>query len=135
MCFKTYLNHPINQKNVAEKSLRAITVLKKEGGGPARYDHDHRFNVFFFSLPLNSLNCSDSGTSCGWNFILKIYFTQNKTMLHMKLSCQRSSLRKPLHLSSVCNRHSRAGGQWASGSLWHITRHENVIYFYTCTHV
>ena len=49
MCFKTFLNHPINQKNVAKKKPKAITVLKKEGGGgPARYDHDHRFNVFFF---------------------------------------------------------------------------------------
>ena len=46
MCFKTYLNHPINQKT-SQKNLRAITVLKKEGGGPARYDHDHRFNGFF----------------------------------------------------------------------------------------
>ena len=32
--------------------VRAITVLKKEGwGGPARYDHDHRFNGFCLSLP------------------------------------------------------------------------------------
>ena len=49
MCFKTYLNHPINQKiRRKKKNLRAITVLKKEGGGPARYDHDHRFNGYFF---------------------------------------------------------------------------------------
>ena len=32
------------------KKPKAITVLKKEGGrGPARYDHDHRFNVVFFT--------------------------------------------------------------------------------------
>ena len=49
MCLKTYLNHPINQKRSQKKNLRAITVFKKEGrGGPARYDHDHRFNGFFF---------------------------------------------------------------------------------------
>ena len=47
MCFKTYLIL-INEKNVAEKKPKAITVLKKEGeGGQARYDHDHRFNGFF----------------------------------------------------------------------------------------
>ena len=37
MCFKTYLNHPTNQKTLRrKKNLRAITVLKKEvgwGGG------------------------------------------------------------------------------------------------------
>ena len=50
MCFKTFLNHPINQKTSRKKKKKpkAITVLKKEGGGPARYDHDHRFNGFFF---------------------------------------------------------------------------------------
>ena len=47
MYFKTYLNHPINKKKRCKKNLRAITVLKKERGGPARYDHDHRFNGFF----------------------------------------------------------------------------------------
>ena len=54
MCFKAYLNHPINKKTLREKKPKAITVLKKErGGGPARYDHDHRFNgVFFLPLPL-----------------------------------------------------------------------------------
>ena len=31
MCFKTYQNHPINQKNVGGENLRAITVLKKRG--------------------------------------------------------------------------------------------------------
>ena len=37
MCFKTYLNHPINQKIRREKkNLRAITVFKKEGGGVRR---------------------------------------------------------------------------------------------------
>ena len=53
MCFKTYLNHPINQKTSREKKkLRAFTVLKKEGGGLAMYDHDHRFNGFFFKPSL-----------------------------------------------------------------------------------
>ena len=33
-----------------KKNLRTITVFKKRVGGgvPARYDHDHRFNGFFF---------------------------------------------------------------------------------------
>ena len=54
MCFKIYLNHPINKKTSRKKNLRAITVFKKERGGPARYDHDHRFNGFLLSLPLAS---------------------------------------------------------------------------------
>ena len=55
MYFKTYLNHPINQKTLQKRNLRAITVLKKEGGGsPARYYHDHRFNGFFKPLSLFS---------------------------------------------------------------------------------
>ena len=52
ICFNTYLNHPINQKKHLKKEKpKAITVLKKEGGGPARYDYDHRFNGFFYPLP------------------------------------------------------------------------------------
>ena len=49
MCIKTYLNHPVHQKRREEKNLRAITVFQKRGGGegPARYDHNHRFNRFF----------------------------------------------------------------------------------------
>ena len=35
MCFKTYLNHPINKKR-RKKKPKAITVLKKEGGGVRR---------------------------------------------------------------------------------------------------
>ena len=31
------------------KNLRRSQFLKKRGGGPARYDHDHRFNGFFFT--------------------------------------------------------------------------------------
>ena len=55
MCFKTYLNHHINKKKVAKKNnLKAITVLKKRGGGgPARYDHDLRFKVFFLMPSLS----------------------------------------------------------------------------------
>ena len=49
MCFNTYLNHPINQKkHCVKKKPMAITVLKKEGGGLARYGHDHSFNGSFF---------------------------------------------------------------------------------------
>ena len=37
MCFKTYLNHPINKKKTSQKEKpKAITVLKKEGGGVRR---------------------------------------------------------------------------------------------------
>ena len=36
MCFKTFLNHPINQKTSRKKKPKAITVLKKEGGGVRR---------------------------------------------------------------------------------------------------
>jgi hypothetical protein len=32
MCFVTYLDDPINQKNIAKKHLSAITVFKKRGG-------------------------------------------------------------------------------------------------------
>ena len=43
------LGYSGNKKTVQEKKTKAITVIKKEGGGggPARYDHDHRFNGFF----------------------------------------------------------------------------------------
>ena len=48
MCFKTYLNHPINQKMLRKKKPKGDhSFQKKRGGGPARYDHDHRFNGFF----------------------------------------------------------------------------------------
>ena len=61
MCFKTFLNHPINQKTSRKKKPKAITVLKKEGGGPARYDHDHRFNGFFFDpFPYNWPQLADN---------------------------------------------------------------------------
>ena len=43
------------QKRRKKKYSKAITVLQKEGGGgPARYDHDHRFNGFFFPFPKGS---------------------------------------------------------------------------------
>ena len=32
-----------------KKSQRRSQFLKKRGGGPARYDHDHRFNGFLFT--------------------------------------------------------------------------------------
>ena len=42
-------------KKVMKKNLRATTVLNKEGGlGPARYDHDHRFNVVFLKPSLSN---------------------------------------------------------------------------------
>ena len=54
MCFKTYLNHPINQKTSRKKKPKGDHSFQKRGGGvggPARYDHDHRFNGFFFLKP------------------------------------------------------------------------------------
>ena len=50
MCFKTYLNHPTSQKTSRKKQPKGdhSSKKKREGGGPARYDHDHRFNGFFF---------------------------------------------------------------------------------------
>ena len=54
MCFKAYLNHPINKKKKrsGKKNPKAITVLKNEGGlGPTRKDHDHGFNGFFDPFP------------------------------------------------------------------------------------
>ena len=55
MCFKTYLNHPINNKTSQKKLPKAITVLKKEGsrGGVRRgmiIITDSM--VFFLCLPL-----------------------------------------------------------------------------------
>ena len=51
-CFKTYPGTQIkknkNKNSARKKKLKEITVLKKGGGGSARYDHDHRFNVFFY---------------------------------------------------------------------------------------
>ena len=41
----------LSKKRRKKRTLKAITVLKKEGGGPSTYDHDHRFNVFS-NLPL-----------------------------------------------------------------------------------
>ena len=49
---KTYTVTKVIKKSVRKKP-KAITELKKEGGGPARYDHAHRFNVFL-PLPLAS---------------------------------------------------------------------------------
>ena len=67
MCFKTYLNRPINKKTskkIKKKKPKAITVLKKEGGGPARYDHDHRFNGFLTpSLPFLTPSLNFCGAS------------------------------------------------------------------------
>ena len=51
MCFKTYLRHPINKKTSQKNYLRRSQFSKKRGGGPARYDHDHRFNGFFYPFP------------------------------------------------------------------------------------
>ena len=44
----TQLNKKTSQKN---NYLKAITVLKKEGVGPARYDQGHRFNGFYYAFP------------------------------------------------------------------------------------
>ena len=51
--FQDIPDYPINPKTAQKKQPKTITVLKKEGGGgPVRYDHDHRFNGFFLPLPL-----------------------------------------------------------------------------------
>ena len=48
VCFKTYLNHPINQKTLQKKPMGDHSSQKRGGGGgPSRYDYDHKFNVFF----------------------------------------------------------------------------------------
>ena len=53
MCFKTYLNHPVHQKTSRKKRPKGDhSFPKKRGGGPARYDHDHRFNGFFLKPSL-----------------------------------------------------------------------------------
>ena len=45
---------PNKQKTVQKvNNLRQSQFPKKEGGGPGRYDHDHRFNGYFFYLPLD----------------------------------------------------------------------------------
>ena len=49
--FHDVLNNPSDQKTAQKKKPKALTVFKKEGGGPARYDHAHRFNGFFFFTP------------------------------------------------------------------------------------
>ena len=50
-CFMKYLI-PSLIKRQLKKESKAITVLQKRGGGPARYDHDHSFNgIFFYPFP------------------------------------------------------------------------------------
>ena len=46
--FHDVLNNPSDQKTAQKKNLRRSQFSKKRGGGPARYDHAHRFNGFFF---------------------------------------------------------------------------------------
>ena len=60
VCFNHYQNvcqdipdNLINQKTSPKKNLRRSQFSKKRGGGPARYDRDHRFNGFFLK-PNNS---------------------------------------------------------------------------------
>ena len=51
--FQDIPDYLINQKTLQKKLPKAITVLEKKGGeGPARYDHDHRFNGFHSARPL-----------------------------------------------------------------------------------
>ena len=50
MCFKTFLNHPINQKT-SQKKPNAITVLKKEGGGVRRRMIKITDSMVFFLKP------------------------------------------------------------------------------------
>ena len=60
MCFETYLNHQINKKkNVArkrrKKTLGRSQFSKKREGGPTRYNHDPRFNGFFYPFLIAGL--------------------------------------------------------------------------------
>ena len=55
MSFKTYLITLLIQKRRKKNNLRRSRFSKKRGGGRARYDHDHRFNVFFVTPYLNQL--------------------------------------------------------------------------------
>ena len=67
MCFKTYLSHPMNKKNVAKKNnLWRSQFSKKRGGGPARYDHNHRLNAFVFCYPFPKLH---------WEIVLSLQYT------------------------------------------------------------
>ena len=61
MRFKTYLNHPINQKTVQKKPPKGNHSSQKRGGGPARYDHDHRFIGFFLKPSLNNSGLMNTG--------------------------------------------------------------------------
>ena len=45
-----------NQKTAQEKkTLSDHSSQKRGGGGPGRYDHDHRFNGFFLTLPSRNI--------------------------------------------------------------------------------
>ena len=47
--FMTYLTNRILKKNCETKNYRRQSQFnRKRGGGPRRYDHDHRFNRFFY---------------------------------------------------------------------------------------
>ena len=52
--FKAYLFIQLMKNSARNIKPKAITVLKKEGergGGPARYDNDHRYNGVFYPVP------------------------------------------------------------------------------------
>ena len=46
--------HPKLSKNCPEKKLRRSQFSKWGGGGLARYDHDHRFNGYFFMASIST---------------------------------------------------------------------------------
>ena len=75
VCFKHYQNlfqdipeYPINQKTTTKITLGDYSSQKRRGRGPARYDHEHRFNVFFYAFPnLNIVAQSSPGVSMSSN--------------------------------------------------------------------
>ena len=95
---------------VPQKNPKAITDLKKEGGGvPARYDHDHRFNCFLTpSLRL------------GWQDILMRDFTitpsSSNLYLSLKTKCEIFKWLNKLKIKKNSIKKSCHGSDWTS---WH----------------
>ena len=64
-----YLTTQMIRKLCKKKLPEAITVLKNKRGGPMRYDHDHRFNGYFFLwLPEAGVSGNQSPENTGANF-------------------------------------------------------------------
>ena len=62
------------------KKPKAITVLKKEGGAPARYDHDHRFNGFFFTPSLSFIRNVDNKQIYHWKSCFYLQLMTNTSV-------------------------------------------------------